>query len=237
MVKCKPERKDKALKKGILIAIDGLDGSGKETQSNALCAFLQNKGIKHRCVSFPNYNTKGCSLVELYLKGEFGEDPMAVNAYAASSFFAMDRYSSYMLDWKKDYEEGIVIIANRYTSANLVHQMAKLPEDERQGFMEWLVAYEYGLLGLPKPDGVIYLCLPPQISESLVQKRCDSTGVTKDIHEKNSGFLAASYKAALYASEKCGWHRVDCVKEGSLRSIEDIGGEVADLAMDIINRA
>ncbi len=225
------------MKKGILIAIDGLDGSGKETQSKALCKYLEQQGIKHRCISFPNYNTKGCSLVEMYLKGEFGDDPMAVNAYAASSFFAMDRYSSYMLDWKKDYEDGTVIIANRYTSANLVHQMAKLPEDARQDFMEWLMGYEYGLLGLPKPDGVIYLCLPPQVSESLVQKRCDSTGVTKDIHEKNSSFLAASYNAALYASEKCGWHRIDCVRDGVLRSIEDISGELVSLAMDIIIRS
>ncbi len=223
------------LKKGILIAIDGLDGSGKETQSKELCRYFEKQGIKHRCISFPNYKTEGCALVEMYLRGDFGDDPMAVNAYAASSFFAMDRYSYYMLDWKKDYEDGTVIIANRYTSANLVHQMAKLPKEERAAFMEWLTGYEYGLLGLPKPNGVIYLCLPPAVSESLVQKRCDSTGVTKDIHEKNSAFLAASYDAALFASEKCGWHRVDCVKDGVLRSIEDIKNQVASIAMDIIN--
>ena len=223
------------MKKGILIAIDGLDGSGKETQSRELCRFLEERGIKYKCISFPNYNTKGCSLVEMYLQGQFGEDPMAVNAYAASSFFAMDRYSSYMLDWKKDYEEGTVIIANRYTSANLVHQMAKLSGERRHGFMEWLTGYEYGLLGLPKPDGVIYLCLPPEVSESLVQKRCDSTGAVKDIHEKNSAFLASSYSAALYAAENCGWHKVDCVKNGVLRSIEDIAAEVSSIALSIIN--
>lgn len=225
------------MKKGILIAIDGLDGSGKETQSNALCEHLKKQGIKHRCISFPNYKTEGCALVEMYLRGDFGDDPMAVNAYAASSFFAMDRYSSYMLDWKKEYEEGTVIIANRYTSANLVHQMAKLPEGERHAFMEWLNNYEYGSLGLPKPDGVIYLCLPPQVSESLVQKRCDSTGAVKDIHEKNSAFLASSYKSALYASEQCGWYRVDCVRDGALRSIEDISTEVSAIAMKIIDKA
>ena len=225
------------MSKGILIAIDGLDGSGKETQSKRLCALLDSKGIKNRCISFPNYGTKGCSLVEMYLGGEFGDDPMAVNAYAASSFFAMDRYSFYMQDWRKDYDDGVVIIANRYTSANLVHQMAKLPECEREGFMRWLVDYEYGLLGLPAPDGVIYLCLPPEVSEGLVQKRCDSTGAVKDIHEKNHGFLVSSYNAALYASEKCGWHRVDCVKNGSLRSIEDIGNEVAEIVADLINGA
>lgn len=222
------------MKKGVLIAIDGLDGSGKETQSRALCEFLEKQGIKHRCISFPNYNTKGCSLVEQYLKGDFGDDPMAVNAYAASSFFAMDRYSSYMLDWKSDYESGTVIIANRYTSANLVHQMAKLSEEERRGFMEWLTGYEYGLLGLPEPDGVIYLCLPPAVSAALVQKRCDTTGAVKDIHEKNGVFLEASYNAALYASSRCGWNRVDCVKAGVLRSIEDIAAEVSAIAMRII---
>ncbi|MBR6593656.1 MAG: thymidylate kinase [Clostridia bacterium] len=225
------------MKKGVLIAIDGLDGSGKETQSRRLCEYLEKQGIRYRCVSFPNYNTKGCSLVEQYLGGDFGEDPMAVNAYAASSFFAMDRYSSYMLDWKKDYEEGAVIIANRYTSANLVHQMAKLSEGERGAFMEWLTGYEYGLLGLPEPDGVIYLCVPPAVSESLVQKRCDTTGALKDIHEKNSGFLAASYSAALYASEQCGWHRIDCVSGGDMRSIEDIGAEVASVVDGILGKA
>lgn len=225
------------MKKGILIAIDGLDGSGKETQSRKLCEYLEKQGIRHKSISFPNYNTKGCSLVEQYLSGAFGDDPMAVNAYAASSFFAMDRYSSYILDWKKDYSEGAVIIANRYTSANLVHQMAKLPEEQRGAFMEWLVGYEYGLLGLPEPDGVIYLCVPPVVSEGLVQKRCDTTGAVKDIHEKNSAFLAASYSAALYASEHCGWHRIDCVGDGAMRSIEDIHGEVVAVVDGILTKA
>lgn len=225
------------MKKGVLIAIDGLDGSGKETQSKRLCDKLLEKGIKHRYISFPNYNTKGCALVEMYLQGEFGKDPMAVNAYAASSFFAMDRYSYYMQDWKKDYEDGCVIVANRYTSANLVHQMAKLPEAERDGFMAWLNDYEYGLLGLPKPDKVIYLCLPPQVSEALVQKRCDTTGAVKDIHEENHAFLVSSYKSALYAAEKCGWDKIDCAPGGVLMSIEDISGKVCQIAEGVINQA
>ena len=116
--------------KGILIAIDGLDGSGKETQSKLLCRRLEEEGIKNRLISFPTYENDSCALVNMYLGGRFGEDPSAVNAYAASSFYAMDRYCSYMLDWKKDYENGVVIIANRYTSANMVHQMSKLPRDK-----------------------------------------------------------------------------------------------------------
>lgn len=225
------------MKNGILIAIDGLDGSGKETQSKRLCQLLQSRGIKHRYISFPNYGTAGCTLAEMYLRGEFGDDPMGVNAYAASSFFAMDRYSSYMKDWRRDYEDGAVIVANRYTGANLVHQMAKLAEKDRDGFANWLLKYEYGLLGLPAPDVVIYLCLPPEVSASLVQKRCDTTGVKKDIHEKSSDFLAASYKSALYASEKYGWHRVDCVADGALMSIEKIGSIVSEIALDVIENA
>lgn len=225
------------MKKGLFIAIDGLDGSGKETQSNRLCEHLEKLGIKYRCISFPNYNTVGCGLVEQYLSGAFGEDPRAVNAYAASSFFAMDRYSSYMLDWRKDYEDGAVIIANRYTSANLVHQMSKLDKEKWDSFIAWLTEYEYGLLGLPAPAAVIYLCLPPEVSASLIQKRCDSTGAVKDIHEKDKGFLEASYRAAVYAAEKCGWCRVDCVDGDGLRSIEDIGGELAAIADGLIDKA
>ncbi len=210
------------MKKGILIAVDGLDGSGKETQTKLLCKYLAEQNIKNKYITFPTYQADSSALVKMYLQGKFSENPNDVNAYAASSFFAMDRYCSYMLDWKQDYEDGAVVIANRYTTANLVHQMSKLPENERETFMNWLYEYEFGKLGLPKPDLVIYLCLPPQSSESLIQKR----GAVKDIHEKSKTHLAESYKAAVFASDRLGWSRIDCVKDGSLRSIDDIADEV-----------
>ncbi len=223
--------------KGILIAVDGLDGSGKETQSKLLCAFLDSKGIKNRLISFPTYKEDSSALINMYLKGQFGKDPKAVNAFAASSFYAMDRYCSYMLDWKKDYAEDTVIIANRYTTANLVHQMSKLPEEEWDSFGKWLYEYEFSLLGLPAPTEVIYLCLPPSVSASLVQKRCDSTGAVKDIHENDKKHLEDSYKAALYASDKYAWHRIDCVKDGVLRSIEDIHIEVCAAIGSLIKQS
>ena len=220
--------------KGILIAIDGLDGSGKETQSKLLCRRLEEEGIKNRLISFPTYENDSCALVNMYLGGRFGEDPSTVNAYAASSFYAMDRYCSYMLDWKKDYENGVVIIANRYTSANMVHQMSKLPRDKWDSFAGWLWDYEFSLLGLPEPSAVLYLCLPTEVSASLIQSRCEKTGVVKDIHEKNKGFLENSYQAALYAAEKCGWHKVDCVENGQLRGIEDINKQVYAIVKELL---
>lgn len=212
--------------KGMLIAIDGLDGSGKETQSTLLCKRLTKSGIKNRLISFPTYEGDSCALVNMYLGGKFGDDPAAVNAYAASSFYAMDRYCSYMLDWKKDYDAGTVIIANRYTSANLVHQMSKLPENEWKSFTDWLWSYEFEKLGLPAPDAVIYLCLPPSVSASLIQSRCEKTGAKKDIHEKNTAFLENSYRAALYAAESCRWYKIDCADNNGLRGIDDINKQL-----------
>lgn len=212
--------------KGMLIAIDGLDGSGKETQSTLLCERLTACGIKNRLISFPTYSDDSCALVKMYLGGRFGDDPATVNAYAASSFYAMDRYCSYMLDWKKDYESDTLIVANRYTSANLVHQMSKLPESEWKSFAEWLWSYEFEKLGLPAPTAVVYLCLPPTVSAALIQSRCDKTGAVKDIHEKNAAFLENSYRAALYAAENCGWHKIDCANGNGLRGIDDINKQL-----------
>lgn len=222
------------MSKGILIAVDGLDGSGKETQSKLLCSYLDKAGINNRLISFPTYKDDSSALIKMYLRGDFGKDPNSVNPFAASSFYAMDRYCSYMLDWKKDYDNGAVIIANRYTTANLVHQMSKLPKEEWDSFGKWLLDYEFSLLGLPAPNGVIYLCLPPASSSALVQKRCNDTGAVKDIHENNAKHLEDSYKAALYAAEKYEWNRVDCVNNGVLRSIEDIHGQVCDIVRRIL---
>lgn len=167
-----------------LIAVDGLDASGKRTQTELLSATLAEKGIDYRYISFPTYKGDGCAAVNMYLRGDFGADPNAVNAYAASSFFAVDRYTSYMLDWKKDMESGKVIIADRYSSANAVHQLSKMRPEERDGFLDWLCDFEFGKLGLPRPAAVIYLCMPPEMSECLLAARCRETGSTPDIHER-----------------------------------------------------
>lgn len=211
-----------------LIALDGLDGSGKETQTRLLENALKEKGIPCRSVSFPTYDSEMSAAVRLYLSGRFGDNPNAVNGHAASAFYAVDRYCSYMLDWKKDYDEGTVILANRYTTANAVHQLSKLPEEEYDAFLDWLFDFEFGKLTLPKPDLVLYLCVPPSVSEALVKSRSAETGRTTDIHENNQKHLRDSYRAALYSAEKLGWVRLDCADETEqrLRTREDIHEEV-----------
>lgn len=211
----------------MLIALDGLDGSGKETQTKLLLQELDKAGIPYRYLSFPTYDPEMSAALKMYLDGRFGDDPEIVNGYAASSFFAIDRYCSYMLDWKKDYESGKVIVCNRYTTANAVHQLSKLPQEQADYFLQWILDFEFGKLGLPKPDLVLYLCLPPEVSEYLVEKRSKETGRKEDIHEKSKSHLANSYRAALYSSQKLGWDKIDCVgADGTLRTRESIHEEI-----------
>ena len=151
------------MKKGLLICIEGLDASGKDTQTHLAASYLESRGLPFRTLSFPTYDERTSALVRMYLNGEFGADPRTVNAYAASSFFALDRYASYMTDWKNDCARGAVILANRYTTSNAVHQLSKLPEPEWEPFLNWLYGYEYGLLGIPKPDLVLFLRVPPAL--------------------------------------------------------------------------
>lgn len=227
---------EKQSKKGILIALDGLDGSGKETQTRLLEEALKAKGIPCRSISFPTYDDQMSAAVKLYLSGAFGEDPHTVNSHAASVFYGVDRYCSYMLDWKKDYEEGTVILANRYTTANAVHQLSKLPEEEYDVFLDWLFDLEYGKMGLPAPNLVLYLCVPPEVSASLIQSRSDQTGRIKDIHEKDQKHLSDSYKAALYSAEKLGWAKIDCANDGRLRTREDIHQEILERVEEIFRQ-
>ncbi len=204
-----------------LIAIDGLDGSGKGTQSRLLYETLVARGIPARLISFPVYDSPSCELVKMYLSGTFGDDPDAVNCYAASSFYAMDRFATYAADWKRDYEAGTVIIADRYTTANAIHQLSKLPEEERSAFLNWLSDYEYRLLGIPAPDLTLFLEVPVEMSLSLIGSR----GREKDIHENREHLLRA-FDAAQYAAEVWGWEKVVCVKDGLLLSREEIAEEI-----------
>lgn len=206
------------------IAIDGLDGSGKETQSKKLVKYLTEKGKKVRLLSFPTYDGKGSAFVDMYLKGELGKNPEDTNAYAASVFFAMDRYYSFRTDWSKDYlDDDTYIIANRYTSANAVHQLSKLPREVWDEFLSWLWDFEFTKIGLPAPDKVIYLEMKPEVSMALINSRSEQTGRVKDIHEMDNNHLVNSYAAALYSSEKLGWDIIHCCDENNnLKSINDI---------------
>ena len=217
-----------------LIAIDGLDGSGKGTQTELLCRYLEKKGYAYKKLSFPNYDMDSSMLVKMYLRGDFGSDPEAVNPYAASSFFAVDRYASYKLKWQADYEAGKILIADRYTTANAVHQLSKLNKTDWEFYLDWLENYEFELLGIPKPQKVIYLCVPPELSLELIEKRSAETGVKKDIHESSAEHIRKSYSAAIFAAKYFGWDQIDCSVNGKMRSIEDIHKEILERCENII---
>lgn len=207
---------------GRLIAVEGLDGSGKGTQAELLYKRLVQNNIKTCMVSFPDYESPSSSLVNMYLKGEFGKQPQDVNGYAASAFFAVDRYASFKTKWKKNYDNGEIILCNRYTTSNLFHQMVKLPKKEWDGFIEWLNDFEYEKLGLPKPDVVIYLDMDPDISQKLLAGRYNGDESRKDIHEKNTEYIKACRETALYAAQKLGWAVIKCFDGDSPLSIECI---------------
>lgn len=214
---------------GKFIVIDGLDGSGKGTQSELLRARLEKNGYKVRLLSFPMYESESSTLVRLYLGGALGDHPEDTNAYAASSFFAADRYVSYRTDWKKDIDDpDTIVIANRFTTANAVHQLSKMPRKEWDTFLDWLWDYEYQKLGVPRPDLVLYLEMTPAISMALVSHRSAETGQVKDIHELDPMHLENSYKAAVYSSDKLGWERIRCFDGGKPLEIDKISEMITE---------
>ncbi len=223
---------------GYFIAIDGLDGSGKKTQSDRLTAHLRERGCKVRELDFPVYESDSSYFVKMYLSGERGSDPSDTIAYAESMFFAADRYVSYRRDWKADVlDPDTVIIANRYTTANAIHQLSKLPEEEWDCFIGWLTDFEFSRLGLPCPDLVIFLELPPELSLSMVDSRSNETGRKKDIHELDAQHMKKSHRAGLYASERLGWHKISCANEAgtAMRSRDDIFSDVIAAVDALIN--
>lgn len=211
---------------GKLIVIEGLDGCGKNTQVNLLVEFLKRKGKKVKYLSFPDYNEPSSSLIKMYLNREFGKDPNKVNAYAASSFYAVDRYASYKKFWEKNYKSGEIIICDRYTTSNTFYQMSKLPKNEWENYLTWLYDYEYNKLGLPKPNNVIFLNVPIEISQNLMEKRYLGDKNKKDLHESDITFLKNCKEAANYVIKKDGWAEIFCAKENKMRDISDIHDEI-----------
>jgi len=215
--------------KGKLIVIEGVDGSGKQTQSEKLYRTLLSKGLKVMKVDFPDYHSESSSLVKMYLRGDFGKNPEDVSAYVASSFFAVDRYASYTTKWKSFYESGGIVVADRYTTANMVHQASKiLDQTDRDKFLDWLYDLEFGMYGIPKPDLVFFLDVPPEISMEMTKERKNKiTGEKeKDIHEGDQHHLDTSYLNAHYVADKYGWTKISCVEGGRMRSKEDIFSDI-----------
>lgn len=211
---------------GKLIVLEGTDGSGKATQTAALLERLQREGENCRKIEFPRYQEESSALIREYLRGDFGEKPSDVNAFAASTFYAVDRYASYRQDWGAYYQKGGLVIADRYTTSNAVHQGSKLQGAERTDFFDWLFDYEYRLLGLPKPDLVIYLDVPVDLTERNMHRREAQTGTTADIHERDDGYLRECRTAAGEAADRFGWKRIACTKDGVMRSIDEIHEDV-----------
>ena len=212
--------------KGKLIVLEGIDGSGKETQSNLLEKKLKEKGREVMHISFPDYESPSSALVKMYLKGDFGKNPEDVNPYAASLFYAVDRFASYRMKWKDFYEKGGIVIADRYTTSNMVHQMTKYEDEvKRKDFLSWLEKTEYGELELPRTDLVILLDIPLAVSENLVKERAKKGG-SMDIHEQHLDYLRKCHDAYRQLVALYHWKRIPCTEEGRLRSIEDIGKDV-----------
>ncbi len=196
-----------------LFIIEGIDGSGKTTQVSLLRQRLLNAGKDVVQIKLPNYGSPACAPVEQYLSGAYGSDADSVNAYAASAFFAVDRFAYFKTGWGEDYEKGKVILSDRYVSSNLLHQCAKLSAEQRIGYMEWLYDFEFNKMGIPRPDAVFYLDVPPKVTGGLMTGRYEGDESKKDIHERNTEYLRRCYEMGLYCCENLGFHRITCLDD------------------------
>ena len=211
---------------GKLIVIEGTDGSGKSTQFRLLTQRIQEAGYEFQKLVFPQYAEESSALIRMYLKGEFGTSPSDVSSYAASAFFAVDRYASYKKVWGKWYEEGGLVLSDRYTTSNAVHQASKESPENQKEFLRWLYEFEYDKLGLPRPDLTIYLDVPTDFTEKMMRRREADTNTSADIHEQDLDYLATSRRTGKAAAEYYNWTIIDCVRDGQMRSIEDIHEEI-----------
>ena len=223
---------------GILIAIDGVDASGKQTHTELLQEYFENQGYKVRRLSFPVYESESSSLVKMYLSGKLGKTADDVDAYAASTLYAADRFATYKSDWHTDYEDkDTLIIADRYVSSNMIHQASKIGDKaEKDKFLSWLYDFEYNLYKIPKPDVTLFLDMPPEYGRILMQNRNNkfTDEKTLDIHESDFSYLEKSYNNAKYVADKFGWKTVSCIKDGEIRSIDDIQKEIIEICKDVI---
>ena len=211
---------------GKLIVLEGTDGSGKSTQFRLMAQRLTDEKVEFRRLVFPRYENESSALIRMYLGGQFGTKPSDVNAYAASAFYAVDRYASYKQDWGKWYEDGGLILSDRYTTSNAVHQASKETGENQDAFLKWLYEFEYDKLGLPRPDLTIYLDVPTAFTEQLMRHREQSTNTKADIHEKDTQYLATCRETGRAAARFYNWTVIECVRDGQMRSIEDIHEEI-----------
>lgn len=225
------------LQKGKLIVIEGCDGSGKATQTKKLYERLLNENYDLKKIEFPNYSSDSSALVKMYLKGDFGEKPEDVSAYAASTFYAVDRFASYKIEWGNFYKNGGIVLADRYTTANMIHQASKIDDlQEKNKFLKWIWNFEFEILELPIPDCVIFLDMPPEYSKRLIIRRNNKfTGkAEKDIHERNYEYLVNSYNNAVHIVNKYNWNKISCIEGNKIKSIDKIHEDIYDLIKKIL---
>lgn len=219
---------------GRLIVLEGIDGSGKSTQYRRLCERLTAEGRDFKSIVFPRYDRPSSSLIREYLAGGYGSKPSDVNAYAASAFYAVDRFASFKTEWQEYYRSGGLVLADRYTTSNACHQSSKLPAEERQAFLDWLYEFEFGRLGLPEPDLVVYLDVDLDISRRQMLRRQELTDTGADIHERDFDYLAACLEAGRCACSHYGWRRVLCAENGVMRSVESIHEQIYGAVLELL---
>lgn len=223
--------------KGKLLVLDGLDGCGKSTQAERLTRRLEEvfPGRVH-LISYPDYDSPSSALVKMYLGGDFSAHPEGVNAYAASTFYAVDRYAGYVRQWGEWYRQGHFIVAARYTTSNAIHQMGKLPQGEWKEFLDWLEDFEYEKLALPKPDLVCYLQMDRKVSEQLLDARYQGDASRRDIHERDRAYLEQCRISAEYAAEYWHWNRITCSQDGKALPMEEITQRLWDLVTPLFSQ-
>ena len=222
---------------GRVIVIEGTDSSGKETQTKKLFERLKEEGLKVRKLSFPNYDSPACEPVKMYLAGAFGDKALDVNPYPVSTMFAIDRYASYKMDWEKFYNEDGIVVTDRYTTSNMVHQASKIEDEEKKNqYLDWLEELEYKKMNIPEPDMVIFLNMPVETAVKLMAERKNKiTGEEKkDIHEQDIGYLKKSYNNACEIAKKYNWKEIKCVGNQRLKTIDEIGEEIYSVVKEIV---
>jgi dTMP kinase len=219
---------------GKLIVLEGIDGSGKSTQFSLLTERLQKEGIDFRPAVFPRYNEDSSALLKSYLAGDFGKNPRDVSPYAASTFFFVDRFASFKTDWGQYYKNGGLVLCDRYTTSNAIHQGAKLPEEELIGFLDWLYDFEFRLMELPKPDLVLYMDINLETSLSQLSSRQEKTKTSGDIHETHTDYLKACIRTGRIAAERLGWLKISCMDNKKMRSAGDIHKDIVAAVKGVI---
>jgi dTMP kinase len=221
---------------GKLIVFEGIDGSGKSTQFRRMCARLETEGMSFKRLTFPRYQEPSSALIRMYLGGAFGENPGDVNAYAASTFYAVDRFASYVQEWREFYLGGGLVLTDRYTTSNALHQASKLPAGERPAFFKWLYDFEFGLMELPAPDAVLYMDIPAEEALARIRQRRLDDGSAGDIHERDADYLRKCRECGADAAAFYNWKKIACFKERTARSEQEIHDEIYDIIQNGVER-